>query len=484
MHVIGSLKYLIELLYNTQNDGKVQVFLDNALSLTSLASEEYFDLIVTDPPYYSDVPYTELSDFYYVWLKRILSDIGRGLEPRFIKSAFFDEWDNEIETQWRAFAKNEITLNEERFKYFGMLEKGKTAEELYRRMLARSFTIMADKLKDRGILITYFAHSDPDAWKALIYAGWKAARLRMTVAYPIRTESEESVVARGKSAITASIVVAWRKGVSGELDLAEEGSQITDAVIRKAMRYRRMGLYGTTLYVMLYATALSELTKAAVVKNGGKELTVDDIVKVAGRIALEALVKGVTYRAGPLEEHMELPQLKPLRIRTPEATLYLAFKMVGVPTGKRRRLPSSDLLLLGYGIMSLKEAEEARVIKAVRAEKGASVAKRKTYELLEPTDDTEDALLDLLGTKGVDLMKTSTMKTTADVLHVLEFHALKSKEAFQEIYDNLLLALGGMVEEAVEMAKAIVLEFGNTDPEARLCKRLLAHLNIHLPGVG
>ncbi|MBO3808826.1 MAG: hypothetical protein FGF50_04465 [Candidatus Brockarchaeota archaeon] len=48
-------------------------------------------MIVTDPPYYDDVPYAELSDFYFVWLKRALSDVVNGrLMPRFLPEAFFE----------------------------------------------------------------------------------------------------------------------------------------------------------------------------------------------------------------------------------------------------------------------------------------------------------------------------------------------------------------------------------------------------------
>ena len=32
--------------------------------------QESFDAVVTDPPYYDNVPYADISDFFYVWLKR------------------------------------------------------------------------------------------------------------------------------------------------------------------------------------------------------------------------------------------------------------------------------------------------------------------------------------------------------------------------------------------------------------------------------
>ncbi|MCZ7543290.1 MAG: hypothetical protein M5R40_07000 [Anaerolineae bacterium] len=36
---------------------------------------ELFDAVITDPPYYDNVPYSDLSDFFYVWLKRSIGHI-------------------------------------------------------------------------------------------------------------------------------------------------------------------------------------------------------------------------------------------------------------------------------------------------------------------------------------------------------------------------------------------------------------------------
>ena len=49
-------------------------------SATNLQHQDnFFDAVFTDPPYYDNVPYSYLSDFFYVWLKRTLSDVDLGL---------------------------------------------------------------------------------------------------------------------------------------------------------------------------------------------------------------------------------------------------------------------------------------------------------------------------------------------------------------------------------------------------------------------
>jgi putative DNA methylase len=37
--------------------------------------DESVDAIITDPPYYGTIQYAELSDFFYVWMKRVLDDV-------------------------------------------------------------------------------------------------------------------------------------------------------------------------------------------------------------------------------------------------------------------------------------------------------------------------------------------------------------------------------------------------------------------------
>ena len=37
-------------------------------------ADNYFDAVLTDPPYYDNISYADLSDFFYVWLKRSAGD--------------------------------------------------------------------------------------------------------------------------------------------------------------------------------------------------------------------------------------------------------------------------------------------------------------------------------------------------------------------------------------------------------------------------
>jgi len=85
--IVDSLSYLISA--TNSSSSRVEVLLDDATKLGKLRGVKY-DVVVTDPPYRDDVPYAELSDFYYVWLKRALCDVVDvgGLPVRQPRSSF------------------------------------------------------------------------------------------------------------------------------------------------------------------------------------------------------------------------------------------------------------------------------------------------------------------------------------------------------------------------------------------------------------
>ncbi|MEM4501593.1 MAG: DUF1156 domain-containing protein, partial [Thermofilaceae archaeon] len=167
--VNNGINYLINAVSGSPS--RVEVVLDDATVLSKLGDER-FDLIVTDPPYRDDVPYAELSDFYYVWLKRIL----RNYHPEAFRYG----------TQWERLSLQEVTYNEGRVKYF-LKERG---PEHYTKLLGEAFKAMSQKLKRDGLLVVYFAHTSPAAWVELIEAGWRHAGLALAKAWSVFTESE------------------------------------------------------------------------------------------------------------------------------------------------------------------------------------------------------------------------------------------------------------------------------------------------------
>lgn len=120
------------------------------------------DLVLTDPPYYNNLSYQELSDFYYVWLRKYLPGIGQ---------------------------KNNTNFSTP---YTQTLYVNRKTDPSYSRFvqdLTQIFAHCRRVLKPRGLMVFTFHHRDMDAWEALAKALW-GARFKITNTFPVRSEGK------------------------------------------------------------------------------------------------------------------------------------------------------------------------------------------------------------------------------------------------------------------------------------------------------
>lgn len=145
------------------------------------------NLFLTDPPYYDAIPYADLSDFFYVWLKRILKE----LEP--------DLFANDLTPKLEEI----VQLSERNPKY-----AAKTKENFEKRMQyalaeGRRITI------PQGIAVIVFAHKATAAWEtmlqAVIDAGWT-----IVGSWPIDTEMETRLRALNSATLSSSVHLVCR----------------------------------------------------------------------------------------------------------------------------------------------------------------------------------------------------------------------------------------------------------------------------------
>jgi putative DNA methylase len=352
--------------YLSQTPGTVRVVLDDAAELSRLEGER-FDVVVTDPPYADDVPYAELSDLYYVWLKRALSGVeGDELRPRFLPEAFFDEFGIEIPTQWQRFAPREVSEDEGRWEHFGM-------RVTFADLLSRAFSNVVRFLKEDGLLVVYYVAKKPESWEALVDALWRRGGMTLTAAYPVETEAEESVVARGKASVLGGYVSAWRRR-AGErpLDLDAAWEAAVAEVARRVEGRMKMvgGKNGATAWVYYYMAALEYLTAYFPVRMGGVELDSGGLLRAAVSLAFDALMRAAGVRLGDRA-----------------AYAYLALRILE----SERGYVDSDVLAHVERMTGMTHVELARLGLIREAETGGPrVAKRKVFEVLAPRSDAVD----------------------------------------------------------------------------------------------
>ena len=146
------------------------------------------DAIITDPPYYDAIPYADLSDFFYVWLRRTIGDqffgvLSESLTPKI----------------------GELVQHAGRFE-----GSNDEAKMFYEKGMAESFRAANESLSDNGRVVIVFAHKDPDAWETLVKAMIESG-LVVTASWPIDTEKGARMRAQGSAALATSLWLVCRK---------------------------------------------------------------------------------------------------------------------------------------------------------------------------------------------------------------------------------------------------------------------------------
>lgn len=164
--------------------------------------DDSVSLLCTDPPYYDAVPYADLSDYFYVWLKRMLKDEHPGL------------FDNVL-----APKEDEIVQLAERNPKYGYKTK-----ERFESLMTKALESARVEVNPSGLAVIVFAHKDTTAWETMlasvINAGWV-----VTASWPIDTERTVRLRAMGSAALGSSIhlVCRPREDSNGNLRISEIG---------------------------------------------------------------------------------------------------------------------------------------------------------------------------------------------------------------------------------------------------------------------
>ena len=185
----------------------------SAASLISLADDS-IDAVVVDPPYADNVQYSELADFFYVWLKR--SQGHRHLE--WFSSRLCEN-------------EEEAVKNDARFRTGNKKAKdaGAAAQAYYQAMMTKVFAEAHRVLRADGVLTVMFTHKKQEAWEAL-FASLIEAGFTITATWPVKTESEHSLHQAKKNAAQSTVILVAR------LRTAHAGIGYFDATMQARIR--------------------------------------------------------------------------------------------------------------------------------------------------------------------------------------------------------------------------------------------------------
>jgi len=264
--------------------------------------DESVDIYFTDPPYYNAVPYSDLSDFFYVWLKRTL--VGHSL--------LRDQFDpsNPLTPKHREVVQDET-------KTFDGRVKDRT---FFENRMAKSFACGRSVLKPDGIGCVVFAHKTTEGWEALL-TGMISGAWVITGSWPIATERSARMRARDSAALESSVHLICRPRPEGARvgDWAEVLRELPNRVGDWMERLQGEGIRGADLVFACIGPALEIFSRYTRVETAeGREVALaeylEKVWEVVGRSAL-AQVLGTTEAkarngaAGAVEEDARLTAL-------------------------------------------------------------------------------------------------------------------------------------------------------------------------------
>jgi hypothetical protein len=159
--------------------------------------ESDIDVIVTDPPYYDAIPYSDLMDFFYVWLRRSLAGASAEMDATFLQP-LSPKWNHQ---------DNDGELVDDAARFDGNREASKRN---YEEGMARAFKACHSALNAEGRLVIVFAHKQPDAWETLVGAIIKAGFV-VDGSWPIQTEMGTRMRAMSSAALSSSVWLVCKK---------------------------------------------------------------------------------------------------------------------------------------------------------------------------------------------------------------------------------------------------------------------------------
>ena len=235
------------------------------------------DAIVTDPPYYDIIPYADLSDFFFVWLRRIIGPQFSGIvsEPLTPKT-------NELVQHARRFGGN----NNE-------------AKRFYEKGMAESFRAANGSLSDNGRIVIVFAHKDPDAWETLVKAMIESG-LVVTASWPIDTEQGRRMRAQGSAALATSLWMVCRKRpVKAKAGHYGKVKREMQKRITERLRYFwDVGIRGPDFVWAAIGPALESYSSYKAVKwNTGKLFTVTEFLTEVRRMVTDFALGQILHGA-------------------------------------------------------------------------------------------------------------------------------------------------------------------------------------------
>jgi putative DNA methylase len=237
--------------------------------------DNYFDAILTDPPYYDSVSYSNLSDMQYVWLHRAL----QGILPEHFPAPLTPK-------------KAEIIKENTRH------ESSAAAKAFFEDRLHAALVEIHRVLKSDGIALVMYAHTETSAWETLVSALIRSG-FQITASWPVNTETRSRQVWLGAVVLQSTILLVCRKRTARRIGYLDEVLPDMHKAVQQALaRFWAAGIGGADFFISAIGPALSVFSRYDEVRySSGQRVSIANFLTLVRQAvvdySLQQALKGV-----------------------------------------------------------------------------------------------------------------------------------------------------------------------------------------------
>ena len=248
----------------------------------------------TDPPYYDAIPYADLSDFFYVWYRRII--------PEHVRSDPFNSSNNLTPKALEA-------VHDETRQVDGRAKD----REFFEDAMAHAFLDGKRVVQEDGIASIVFAHKTTEGWEALL-SGITRGGWTITSSWPVATEQAHRLRARDSAALATSVHLICRPRPENAPvgDWADVLRELPRRVGGWMERLQGEGIRGADLVFACVGPALEIFSRYGAVETAeGREVKLSEYLEKVWEMVSRAALQRVlgAAQAGALEEDARLTAL-------------------------------------------------------------------------------------------------------------------------------------------------------------------------------
>ena len=247
------------------------------------------DVIMTDLPYYDAIPYSDLMDFFYVWLRRSIQGVSEDADRVFMPP-LGPKWNHD---------SNDGELIDDASRFEG---KKDLSKRNYEEGMERSFRACHKALNPDGRLVVAFANKQPDAWETLVGALIRAGFV-VNASWPIQTERNNRNRAIASAALASSVwlVCKKREPVRPGYD-SSVLEEMRRNVTQKLRDFWDAGIHGPDFVWAATGPALEAFSKYPAVKKinspDDEVMPVSEFLREVRRIVVDFVVGRILSQDG------------------------------------------------------------------------------------------------------------------------------------------------------------------------------------------